>query len=305
MARDGNCQGMTPTALPVKKNAPALFGNDGAGIYDGVGRPFSGGVNGFLTPLNRGIAAASDRVTFYFRKNFTFDGPANSILEAKWVHDDGIVVYINGTEAFRSKMAVAAPDPVGWDTLGQNHDAGTPLVVEGFEFTQDLDTSLLVQGENTIAVELHQSSTTSSDVAFALQLSTIVPFAPVFVDANQPTNRTLLQFRGAVLTAEATARPAPTYQWFVDGSPIEGATSSSLQITNELPDTVTRKYFCRVSNSVGEIDSREASVLFTSDSTPPTVVGSQPGRPFQHCGGELRRSRRAANSDGALHLYPQ
>ncbi|MBK7999384.1 MAG: Ig-like domain-containing protein [Verrucomicrobia bacterium] len=274
--------GYDTNSAPGWKTGPALFGNDGGGLYDGLGRPFSGGVNGFLTPLNRGIAAASDRVTFYFRKNFTFNGAANSILEAKWVHDDGIVVYINGTEAFRSKMTVAAPDPVNWDTLGANHDAAgfPPVVVEGFEYTQDLDTSLLVQGDNTIAVELHQSSTTSSDVAFALQLSSIVPFAPVFVDANQPTNRTLLQFRGSVLTAEATGRPAPTYQWFVDGSPIDGATSSSLQITNESPDTVTRKYFCRVSNSVGEIDSREASVLFTSDSTPPTVVGVSQAGPF-------------------------
>lgn len=274
--------GYDTNSAPGWKTGPALFGNDGGGLYDGLGRPFSGGVNGFLTPLNRAISGTSDRVTFYFRKNFTFNGPANSILEAKWVHDDGIVVYINGTEAFRSKMQVPAPDPVTWDTLGANHDAAgfPPVVVEGFEYTQDLDTSLLVQGENTIAVELHQSSTTSSDVAFALQLSTIVPFAPVFVDANQPTNRTLLQFRGAVLTAEATGRPAPAYQWFVDGSPIDGATSSSLQITNESPDTVTRKYFCRVSNSVGEIDSREASVLFTSDSTPPTVVGVSQAGPF-------------------------
>lgn len=268
-------------SAPGWKSGPALFGNDGGGIYDGVGRPFSGGVNGFLTPLNRAISGASDRVTFYFRNNFTFNGAPTDILEAKWVHDDGIVVYINGTEAFRSKISVAAPDPVTWDTLGQNHDAGTPLVVEGFEFSQDLDTSLLVQGENTIAVELHQSSTTSSDCSFALQLSSITPFAPEFVDANQPTNRTLLQFRGSVLSAEATGRPFPTYQWFEDGFAIDGATSSTLVITNESIDTVTRKYFCRVSNSVGSIDSREASVLFTADSTPPSVVTVSQGADFK------------------------
>lgn len=271
------------SSAPGWKSGPALFGNDGGGIYDGVGRPFSGGVNGFLTPLNRAISGASDRVTFYFRNNFTFNGSATDILEAKWVHDDGIVVYINGTEAFRSKMQVPAPDPVTWDTFGANHDAAgfPPVVVEGFEYSMDLDSSLLVQGENTIAVELHQSSTTSSDCSFALQLSSITPFAPTFVDANQPTNRTLLQFRGSVLSAEATGRPFPTYQWFEDGFAIDGATSSTLVITNESTDTVTRKYFCRVSNSVGTIDSREASVLFTADSTPPSVVTVSQGADFK------------------------
>ena len=272
--------GYDTNSAPGWKTAPALFGNDGGGLYDGAGRPFSGGINGFLTPLNRAISGASDRVTFYFRKKFTFNGPAGAILEAKWVHDDGIVVYINGTEALRSKMQVPAPDPVNWDTFGANHDAAgfPPVVVEGFEYSLDLDSALLVQGENTIAVELHQSSTTSSDVSFALQLSSIVPFAPVFVDANQPTNRTVLQNRGSVLTAEANARPAATYQWFVDGAPIDGANSSSLVVTNESAETITRKYFCRVSNSVGSIDSREASVLFTADNTPPRVVSvSQAG----------------------------
>ena len=273
--------GYNTNSAPGWKTGQALFGNDDAGPYNGAGRPFVGGINGFLTPLNKDVAAAGDRdrVTFYFIKKFNFSGPANSILEAKWVHDDGIVVYINGTEATRSKMTVAAPDPVTWDTLGANHDAAgfPPVVVEGFEYIQDLDSSLLVQGENTIAVELHQSSLNSSDVAFALQLKTIIPFGPNIVSSTQPTNRVVLQNRSTTLACFAEGSRPMTFQWFFE--PIAGggfnaildATNSTYTISS-MQEANDGNYYCEVINPVGTASSRTARVQYSTDSTPPIVA---------------------------------
>src|SRR5687768_1189773 len=38
---------------PEWKTGRALFGNDSAGIYNSPAHPFSGGINGFATPLDR------------------------------------------------------------------------------------------------------------------------------------------------------------------------------------------------------------------------------------------------------------
>jgi hypothetical protein len=297
-------------SAPGWKTAPALFGNDGAGLYDGPGRPFSGGINGFLTPLNRSVAAASDRVTFYFRKKFNYAGPAGVILETKWVHDDGFVAYLNGTEILRSKMQVAAPDPVSWSTLGANHDSANPgpLVVEGFEYSADLPSTMLMQGENTIAVELHQSSTTSSDCSFAMELKAVVPTAPAITNAAQPADRIVLQNRSSTLSVFAVGSRPLSYQWYFQPaggggfSPILDATNSSYTITT-MAEANAGDYYCTVSNPYGSLDSRTASVGFTTDSTPPTVTRIVPIA-FNQVIVEFSEAMRGAGALGAFTEDP-
>jgi hypothetical protein len=265
---------------PGWKTAPALFGNDGAGLYDGPGRPFAGmGVNGFQTPLNRAIAAASDRVTFYFRKKFNYAGPAGVILETKWVHDDGFIVYLNGTEILRSKMQVPAPDPVTWSTFGANHDSANPgpLVVEGFEYNADLPSTMLVQGENVVAVELHQSSTTSSDCSFAMEMKAVVPTAPAITNAAQPADRIVLQNRSTTLSVFASGSRPLTYQWYFQPeggggfSSILDATNSTYTIAT-MSEATAGDYYCTITNPYGTVDSRTASVGYTTDGIAPTVT---------------------------------
>jgi hypothetical protein len=46
------------------------------------------------------------RTTYYFRKHFTFEGnPQGAVLRLWPVIDDGCVVYLNGTEIFRSRLS--------------------------------------------------------------------------------------------------------------------------------------------------------------------------------------------------------
>ena len=82
-------------------------------------------------------------------------------LKVMMLRDDGAVLYINGTEAARSSM----PDgDITYTTLA--NDAGS----ETTYYEYNLDTSLLVTGLNTVAVEVHQSGATSSDTSFDLVL---------------------------------------------------------------------------------------------------------------------------------------
>jgi hypothetical protein len=77
--------------------------------------------------------------------------------------DDGAVVYLNGTEIARSSMPAGT---ITSTTLAT--DAGG---TEGQFFSFTVPASAFVSGTNTLAVEVHQASRSSSDVSFDLGLS--------------------------------------------------------------------------------------------------------------------------------------
>ena len=117
-------------------------------------------------------------LTFYCRRNFEIEDAESIINAAIQVHaDGGAVVYINGTEAARDEM----PDgPI-------NHS--TPPTSDGNEGVFDtiaIDHNLLVDGTNTIAVEVHNIRTTSGDMVLDLALLTTRPNedAPIAIDST-------------------------------------------------------------------------------------------------------------------------
>ena len=117
------------------------------------------------TVLSYGNDPDNKYITYYFRKTVTVDDPAvQNGLKVSVLRDDGAVVYINGMEVVRSNM------PSGTITY-QTHAAHT--VSGGDEdafFAYVIPSTCLVQGENLVAVEVHQRSSTSSDMSFDLKL---------------------------------------------------------------------------------------------------------------------------------------
>jgi hypothetical protein len=103
-------------------------------------------------------------LTFYFRQAFNVVNPAvytNLLLHLQ--RDDGAVVYLNGTEVFRSNMPLG---PVNYDTL-----AATTTPDDGKNvFASAVKPALLTSGLNLLAVEVHQATTNSSDITFDLEL---------------------------------------------------------------------------------------------------------------------------------------
>jgi hypothetical protein len=122
-----------------------------------------------------GFGSSTNRyITYYFRRSFTVaDVNAVSALTLRYLRDDGCVIYVNGIEALRSNM------PAG--TIA-NTTLAVTAVANGDEtawLQTALSKSLLVNGTNVIAVEVHQQSATSSDVSFDLELrATPLPTAP-------------------------------------------------------------------------------------------------------------------------------
>lgn len=139
------------------------------------------------TVVSRGSVAQAP-ITTYFRNTFAArDTSERGALMLRLLRDDGAVIYLNGEEVVRSNMA---PDePVYFDTLA--HDSAE---TESSWFEYSVDASgLLSEGENVLAVEIHQWITTSSDISFDLELvsgspGAISPNAKAYSDAI-PLNR--------------------------------------------------------------------------------------------------------------------
>jgi hypothetical protein len=109
-------------------------------------------------------------ITTYFRRTFNVNNASQySGLNLRLVRDDGAVVYLNGVEVARSNMPAGA---INFQTHASSAIGGTDEYTFS-DFT--IDASLLTNGNNVIAVEIHQSSATSSDISFDLELNGIIP----------------------------------------------------------------------------------------------------------------------------------
>ena len=119
--------------------------------------------------------------TLFLRKEFTFNGDAPSELVLRALYDDGVIVWLNGTEVFRSDSV----DDGVIDYRGNNEaDAGSAshgVSVSGHEkngyeeFTIDEISGLLQSGTNVLAVQIFNTTIGSSDLLIDVALETPSP----------------------------------------------------------------------------------------------------------------------------------
>jgi hypothetical protein len=121
----------------------------------GFGDPF------ITTVIPMGPDPGQRYPTSYFRAHFTATGADLDTARRVTLfanYDDGFVAWLNGVEVARRSITAGT---VGYATLAVSHEAGAyePVDVSaGF--------GALVPGDNVLAVEVHQTSLTSSDLAW-------------------------------------------------------------------------------------------------------------------------------------------
>lgn len=140
------------------------------------------------TIIKYGSSSSSKYITTYFRKSISV---ANASLYSSYTlnvrRDDGVVIYINGAEKFRSNMPTGT---ITYTTLTPNAASDDGDVWQTFT----LPAGSLVTGTNVIAAEIHQNTPGSSDVSFDLELKTTnstditAPLATVFSPADDASN---------------------------------------------------------------------------------------------------------------------
>ena len=119
-----------------------------------------------VTPIRFGQDPSGKHPTYYFRRSFNIANLGEvRALKLSIVRDDGAVVYINGTEVARSNMSGGE---ITYYTWVSNY---VPSAEENTWHPYTVPKSVLVEGENIIAVEVHQAHGASSDVSFDLRLT--------------------------------------------------------------------------------------------------------------------------------------
>jgi len=139
--------------------------------YDGPAFSKSGsGILGYGTidygPLARQIGdpGSGNRRTAYFRRELVLDGNLfNAGVEI--LSDDGAVIYLDGVEVARNNISAA---DVYTSFADGSRYADNNVLTEAE--TRTLTIPDLTAGSHWIAVSVHQRSTTSSDLGFAMRL---------------------------------------------------------------------------------------------------------------------------------------
>ena len=119
-----------------------------------------------VTTVSYGSDPNNKYVTTYYRADFTLDvTPARVTgLRLYALYDDGFVAYLNGQEIARGGMPGG---PITYATLASVHNGSSNLWIET-DCAAHIST--LVEGQNVLAVELHQIGVTSSDTVMNMEL---------------------------------------------------------------------------------------------------------------------------------------
>jgi hypothetical protein len=147
------------------------------------------------TVVSYGSNASAKYITTYFRKTIPIANPAAFTgFTANVKRDDGIIVYVNGTEVYRNNLAAGA---VGYTTLATlaSDDGAT---AQSFAIA----TARFLAGNNTIAVEIHQNALNSTDISFDMELLA----TPV------PANTTLITYGGSWKYRDIGTNPGTTWK---------------------------------------------------------------------------------------------
>ena len=121
-----------------------------------------------VTVLDYGPDENNKYITYYFRKEVYGDSPVqyeNYDMQLKC--DDGAVIYVNGLEILRVNM----PEGLITNETPASNYIGAPQEYE--YITYKPEPFILQKGKNIIAVEIHQSSGSSSDISFDMEMAGI------------------------------------------------------------------------------------------------------------------------------------
>lgn len=206
-----------------------------------------------------------------FRKEFTVTD-ALTVVNGKItvIANDGVVVYLNGTEIGRHRM------PTG--TLTQNSYANgvvTAAAAAASRVTFDVPQGLLVEGVNVIAASTHSNFRSTADVTFDLSFTAergSAPQPPAAVEGATAT-ATAPDAVTVSWTAPATGTPPQSYTVQRDGAEVGTVTAPTVTFddTGLTPETTYEYTITAV--GVGGLTSPPVTVSATT----PAVEDPGPG----------------------------
>ena len=203
--------------------------------------------------------------TAYFRKTFNASSSdvALKFIDMSAVRDDGMVVYLNGTEVWRDNMPSGT---VNYETFAST------VSTEGVWIHKIID-NLVVEGTNVVAVEIHQVSASSSDISFNFRVE-------VRNEVQAKLVRKPYLQKGTPNAVTLKYRTNTNTETIVNYGTSLGALNSTvsdltlinnheIELTGLLPNTT---YFYEIANTAGVYLPESANMSFK---TAPTVGTDQ------------------------------
>ncbi|HKG81120.1 MAG TPA: metallophosphoesterase family protein, partial [Pyrinomonadaceae bacterium] len=222
------------------------------------------------TTLGFGPDGNNKFITSYFRRSFTVTNAALfNGLTLRLMRDDGAVVYLNGVEVWRTNMPTGT---VGFLTPASVAIAGAD---ESTFVQTTISPALLVTGTNVLAVELHQSGGTSTDISFDLQLigsdsSASVTRGP-YLQIGTP-NSTVVRWRTNIATDSRISYGTTQGSLTTNTDNATQTTEHEVVLSNLSPAT---KYFYSVGSTTQTLAGNNSSHFFV---TSPVAGTASPTR---------------------------
>ena len=212
------------------------------------------------TLVNFGPDEDNKYITTYFRNSFYLDSLQEiQRLAIRLKRDDGAVVYLNGNEIIRSNMPEGQID---FDTYAVSGVNGSN---EDNFFESIISSNDLVNGQNLLAVELHQVNRTSSDISFDLELIGIGYAEIILIDSIIFDEQ---------ITDISYGKNSDNSTWNFFGHPTPGQVNNSIPSTNlihsEMVNISLASGFYNSSQNVElSTNSNEGQIYFTLDGSRP------------------------------------
>ncbi|MGZ8901239.1 MAG: PKD domain-containing protein, partial [Limisphaerales bacterium] len=229
-----------------------------------------------VTTIDYGPSSTTKHITTYFRHAFNVASPAGVFaLDLGLRRDDGAVVYLNGTEVFRSNM------PEGSITSSTFASAVVGGADETAFYPAQIDPSLLIAGQNVIAVELHQVNLESSDLSFDLELLAQVSFENQAPTANAGPDLIVNMPSGTTLNGIASddGLPVPPGVFNASWSTVSGPGSVSFANANLAQTTATFSqagtYVLRLAVTDGQLTASDDVLVTVNGTGDPYVLWKQ------------------------------
>ena len=153
------------------------------------------------TLLSQYKTDGTDKEAFFFRTTVTVDDPAEiKAITGSIIYDDAAIVYLNG-----QRIAAFDADDITENLQYGGSNAGDPKTVEIRVTAPDV-LKCLRAGENTVAVELHQGRSISSDIYMdmtALNFEKAVKVEQNSISLNPGSNESQMNFTWYANVSEA------------------------------------------------------------------------------------------------------
>ncbi|MDB4502034.1 lamin tail domain-containing protein [Akkermansiaceae bacterium] len=163
----------------------------------------------------------------FLRKTFTFNGVAPSSALLRILYDDGVIVWLNGTEIFRSESVDAGVIDYQGNTPANAGGNGTAIASDeqdGYEeYAIGGTSNLIQQGQNVLAIQLFNDTVGSSDILIDAVLETPEPFSELAPPSPGRANNS------------STSSPPPNIRQ-VEHSPAEPGSSDPVTISAKVTD---------------------------------------------------------------------